>query len=109
MFFSTFQGAESLDSSHKTHLQKRIIWKTFLIAAFSKTRTYRQAASDKKKHKRSTATYTYNMGGKFQKGDKILYGQDWEKKGKVDFVLDLGNEQYQYAITLDEELQAVTT
>lgn len=48
------------------------------------------------------------MGAKFQKGDKILYGQDWEKKGKVDFVLDLskkGSEEYQYAITLNEELE----
>lgn len=49
------------------------------------------------------------MGGKFKKGDKILYGQDWEKKGIVDFVLDLGKEQYQYAITLNEELQTIRT
>lgn len=82
---------------------------TFLVAAISKTRTYRQAASEKKKHKRITASYTYNMGGKFQKGDKILYGHDWEKKGKVDFVLDLGKDQYQYAITLNEELQEIKT
>lgn len=49
------------------------------------------------------------MGAKFQKGDKIVFGHNWDKRGKVDCVLDLGKEEYKYAITLNEELKAITT
>lgn len=52
------------------------------------------------------------MGAKFQKGDKIVFGHTWDKRGKVDFVLDLSNknsEEYKYAITLNEELKETKT
>lgn len=49
------------------------------------------------------------MGAKFQTGQKILYGYDWDKKGKIDSVLDLGKDRYEYAISLNEVLKTTTT
>ncbi|KAI7774472.1 hypothetical protein LA080_008305 [Diaporthe eres] len=59
--------------------------------------------------KRFTAPQTNNKGSKFKKDDKILYGYEWNMKGQVDFVQDLGKGQYKYAITLDAELQTGKT
>ncbi|KAG6364617.1 hypothetical protein INS49_006220 [Diaporthe citri] len=48
------------------------------------------------------------MAPQFKEGDGIFYGHDWDRKGKVDFVHDLGKGEYLYAITLDQKLETVT-
>lgn len=49
------------------------------------------------------------MGQQFQEKDKIIYGYEWDMRGKVDCVHDLGKGKYLYSITLDEKLETLTT